>query len=108
MALYTIHSDLREEIWRISVQAEPSDDLVPLENIAIRGWFRGGSEVVPKSGTAVFPSLCHSSHLEIVQARYEKRGSCHIPRSDGRRSLASGGGQHQTERDLARLFQSPP
>ena len=37
-------------------KAEPGYDLVPLGNIAVQRWFRGGSEVVPKSGTAVFPS----------------------------------------------------
>ena len=56
MTLYTIHFGLREEIGQILEQAEPAFRVVPLENIAIREWFRGRSEVVPKSGTAVFPS----------------------------------------------------
>ena len=40
----------------VSNKAEPGHDLVPLGNVAIYEGFRGGSEVIPKSGTAVFPS----------------------------------------------------
>jgi hypothetical protein len=73
MRPYTTHSGLREGTWRISAQAEPRGDLVPLESVAIQGEFRGGSEVVPKSGTAVLSSI-HTLRSNQSQRKYDDIG----------------------------------